>query len=244
MNADPRHLPWDACLNVRDLGGFTTRDGHQTRWRTLVRADNLCRLTWHGRTALVRYGIKTVIDLRFPSELALEHDPFSRPELDQVRRLKLPLLSEAFRTSWNHRMTGHESDLLTLATCRANFAAVIQAVADAPEGGVLFYCHAGKDRTGQVAAVLLALLGVDHELINADHVASDRYLEPLYEAWIGQADDPAVRARGASHLRLDPAQMRQTLAALNDAYGGAESYLLASGVTPGSIGRVRRRLLE
>ena len=244
MNADPRHLSWDACLNVRDLGGFPTSDGRRTRWRTLIRADNLCRLTWHGRTALARYGIRTVIDLRSPKELALEHDPFGRPELQEVRRLNLPLLSDAFWAGWSHRMTGHEGDLLTFATCRGNFAAVIQALADAPDGGVLFYCHAGKDRSGQVAAVLLALVGVDHDAINEDHVASDRYLEPLYEAWLAQVDDPAARSRGTSHLRLDPAQMHRTLAALDDAYGGAESYLLTSGVTPAAISRVRDRLLE
>lgn len=71
MDADPRHLPWDACFNVRDLGGFPARDGHVTRWRAVVRADNICRLTHHGRAALARYGIRTAIDLRSKKELAL-----------------------------------------------------------------------------------------------------------------------------------------------------------------------------
>jgi len=80
MSTDPRHLHWDACLNVRDLGGFPTRDGHTTRSHAVVRADNLCRLTAHGRSALMRYGVRTAIDLRDPREHALEHDPFARDE--------------------------------------------------------------------------------------------------------------------------------------------------------------------
>jgi hypothetical protein len=31
-----RRLPWEACLNARDLGGYSTRDGLETRWRSIV----------------------------------------------------------------------------------------------------------------------------------------------------------------------------------------------------------------
>jgi protein tyrosine/serine phosphatase len=243
MIDDARHLPWDACLNVRDLGGFATRDGRTTRWRSLVRADNLCRLTWHGRTALVRYGVRTVIDLRSKKELALEHDPFDRPELADVTYLNLPQLSAEFWARWNHRMTGHEGDLLTLETCRQNIAEMFTAIASAPEGGVLLHCHAGKERTGLAAAMLLAVTGVDAEVINADHVASDAYLEPLYVAWLAQVDDAATRERGTAHLRLDPEQMLLTLKAVEERYGGAERYVLDCGVRRADLERVRERLL-
>jgi protein tyrosine/serine phosphatase len=242
MATDARHLPWDACLNVRDLGGFATRDGRTTRWRALVRADNLCRLTWHGRTALVRYGVRTVIDLRSKKELVLEHDPFGRPELADVTRLNVPQLSDEFWARWNHRMTGHEGDVLTLETCRQNIAEMFTAIANVREGGVLFHCHAGKERTGLAAAMLLALAGVEASVINADHVASDVYLEPLYVAWLAQVDDAAKRERGTAHLRLDPQQMLLTLQALDDRFGGVERYLLDSGVRPRDLDRVRERL--
>ncbi|OLC56996.1 MAG: hypothetical protein AUH85_04525 [Chloroflexi bacterium 13_1_40CM_4_68_4] len=243
MSQDARHLPWDACFNVRDLGGFATRDGRTTRWRSLVRADNVCRLTWHGRTALVRYGVKTVIDLRSKKELTLEHDAFGRPELAGVRYVNAPQLSEEFWARWNQGMTGHEGDLLTLETCRQNVAEMFAVIANAPEGGVLFHCHAGKERTGLATAMLLALAGVEAEAINADHVASDVYLEPLYEAWLAQVDDPAKRERGTAHLRLNPEQLLLTLRALEDRFGGVERYLLDCGVPRVDLERVRERLI-
>ena len=242
MSSDPRHLPWDACFNVRDLGGFATRDGRTTRWRRVVRADNICRLTWHGRTALVRYGIRTVIDLRSRKELALEHDPFGRTELTGVNYLNLPQLSDAFWSRWHQRLTGHEADLLTLETSRENIARMFTVIANAPDGGVLIHCHAGKERTGLAAALLLALSGVDPDAINADQVASDAYLEPLYEAWLAQVDDAAARARGTSRLRQDPTQISRTLAAVEDQFGGVERYLLDSGVGEEDLARVRSRL--
>ena len=27
-----RRLAWDGCLNIRDLGGYPTADGGETRW--------------------------------------------------------------------------------------------------------------------------------------------------------------------------------------------------------------------
>ena len=109
MSTDPRHLHWDACLNVRDLGGFPTRSGHTTRSHAIIRADNLCRLTAHGRGALMRYGVRTAIDLREPGEHAIEHDPFSRPELGEVDRVDIPLLTRAFRRGWPSGLDGHET---------------------------------------------------------------------------------------------------------------------------------------
>src|SRR5438093_1451505 len=48
-----RHLSWDACHNIRDLGGYATHDGGQTRWCAIVRADNLHHLTPQGQAALL-----------------------------------------------------------------------------------------------------------------------------------------------------------------------------------------------
>ena len=74
MSTDPRHLHWDACLNVRDLGGFPTRDGRTTRSHAVIRADNLCRLTAHGRAALMRYGVRTAINSRYVSPMLFNVD--------------------------------------------------------------------------------------------------------------------------------------------------------------------------
>ena len=74
-NEATRALAWDACLNVRDLGGLTTRDRRRVRRGALVRSDQLCRLSDGGRAALVAHGVRTVIDLRNPAEAEKDPDP-------------------------------------------------------------------------------------------------------------------------------------------------------------------------
>ena len=72
-----RILDLDGAYEIRDTGGYATRDGRQTRWKTLRRSANLDQLTPESQQALIDYGVRTVIDLRKPSELELRPDVFA-----------------------------------------------------------------------------------------------------------------------------------------------------------------------
>src|SRR4029077_9249540 len=81
----------------------------------------------------------------------------------------------------------------------AGFAAVLNAIAQAPPGGVVVHCHAGKDRTGLVVALLLSVAGVERDAIIDDYALSDREMQRLYEA--DTADEPDIERRHALRLR-------------------------------------------
>src|SRR5580704_13081387 len=70
-----RALDFPDLLNVRDLGGYPTSDGAETRWRSLLRADDLAQLTSAGIRALADYGVGTILDLRWPEEAARHPSP-------------------------------------------------------------------------------------------------------------------------------------------------------------------------
>ena len=84
MHDQKRLLHFPNLLNARDLGGYPTVDGAHTRWRSLVRADDLAQLSAEGVRALADYGIETVVDLRWPEEAALYPSPVPAA-LPQVR---------------------------------------------------------------------------------------------------------------------------------------------------------------
>jgi protein tyrosine/serine phosphatase len=141
-------------------------------------------------------------------------------------------------------MTGHEGDLLTLETCREPLATMYAAIAAAPDGGIVVYCHAGKERTGIASALLLELAGVDRTTIGREHALSDEHLAALYEAWHEAEPDPEKQQRLRRALRPDPDQMVLTLDALDELYGGIERYLLDCGVELPVIAAVRERIVE
>lgn len=66
---------------------------------------------------------------------------------------------------------------------------VLEAIVDAEPGGVLIHCFSGRDRAGLTVAMLLDLLGVDHELIAADYwISFDR--PQSVEAELGKPTSP------------------------------------------------------
>jgi protein-tyrosine phosphatase len=51
MHDAKRLLDFPSLLNARDLGGYPTVDGSKTRWRSLLRSDDLAQLTLAGLRA-------------------------------------------------------------------------------------------------------------------------------------------------------------------------------------------------
>jgi Tyrosine phosphatase family len=128
--------------------------------RRLVRSDQLCRLKDAGRDALLAHGVRTVIDLRTPTEAAKDPDPLWHGQ--PVDYVLIPQQSEQL---WREldpiARTRAERDALVLDRQAVQIAAMARVIAHAAPGGVLIHCLAGKDRTGIAVALLLSLVGVD-----------------------------------------------------------------------------------
>ncbi len=215
-----RHLRWDTCYNARDLGGHATDDGGTIRWGAVVRADSVGRLNTQGRAALEAYGVRTIIDLRIPVEVRDEPSPFTEHPEIVTRYLPLdPNDRVVSKAVVAHKEAGLSYtaaiNAAYLSTNQEQIAAIIRAVADAPDGGIVIHCHAGRDRTGLIVALLLGSAGVPAETISADYAQSFSAVSETMDA---------------------------TLAYLESAYGGTVPYPRAIGLTEGEITRLRRRL--
>lgn len=58
-----------------------------------MRADTLCRLTLAGCQALLAHGVRAVVDIRFPEEVARATHPFRDAEVVGVHYRNVPLNS-------------------------------------------------------------------------------------------------------------------------------------------------------
>ncbi len=240
-----RHLAWPDCYNARDLGGLPACYGKTTRWRSVIRSDILNRLTETGQQALFDYGIKTVIDLRSPQEA--EKDPsltFNNPDLPLVY-LNLPL----------EKYYPHVGALIRQAKSRAEVyciildhypdavAEVMRAIGRAQPGGIVVHCHAGKDRTGIVSALLLKLIGVHPDIIAADYAESQVRLWPLYEKTLAEAEDKSKVDFWAKPTATED-MLYALLEHIDARYGSVEQYLRGSGLLSEEVDLLRQRLLD
>jgi protein-tyrosine phosphatase len=224
-------LEFPGLANVRDLGGYPTRDGAVTRLHSLVRADDLWQLTPEGLAALAGYGIGTVLDLRWPEEAARNPNPVPRA-LPQVRFLHISLLTHT-EDEWRLRSRDVAKELwkcTVLERVRQELRLVLAAIAGAAPQGLLFHCVAGKDRTGLIAALLLALADVEPAIIASDYAQSGPNLRATYLARYADADPERILEGAHNMLKF-----------LEDA-GGIRAYLRDIGLTDAQVGALRARL--
>ncbi len=238
MQDHERLLHFPNLLNARELGGYPTTDGGETRWRSLVRADDLAQLSQEGVRALADYGVETVIDLRWPEEAALAPSPVPSA-LPHVRYRRISLLTHT-EDEWRLRSRDVAKELwkcVVLEHVRIELCQVLGAIATAPPGVLLFHCVAGKDRTGLIAALLLALADTEPEAIASDYAMS---AENLREGYLSRyADSDPERILEA--LRCPEEGAHNMLKFLADA-GGVRAYLGQIGLSEREIGRLRARL--
>ena len=115
-----------------------------------------------------------------------------------------------------------------LESSDAELAAALRALLSSLERGapVLFFCRAGKDRTGLVAALILSICGVSDEFILNDYVLSDDpsaaeiALGGLERSKDLQGLDTRVFARAPREA------MAEALRRVRERHGSVEEYLV------------------
>jgi protein-tyrosine phosphatase len=237
-----RHLRLVGTRNLRDIGGYATRDGGQTRWRTVFRSDCLDQLTAAAQAELLGLGVRTVIDLRDASELE------ERPNVFATSRH----LTYRWVPFWDAPLPpGMVPDLsrgyIRELDLRGSAIVSVCRVLLQNEGlPALIHCAAGKDRTGVTIGMLLALAGVPDEQIAQDFALSATCLgEEFLEEARGYASSNGLVWEEVEDLwGAPPERMIATLEHLARRWGGAEAYLRQHGLTAEEVGALRDRLVE
>jgi protein tyrosine/serine phosphatase len=242
LAATTRHLEWEPCWNVRDLGGLPTTGG-QTRFGALFRADCLGKLTEHGRRALLDAGVTAVIDLRSPAELAADPPlfPGGRAGEPAFRNAPLDRQDPKANAYFKAPQTRFDVYRVFLDFYPHALAEALAAIAEASPGGVVFHCLGGTDRTGLVAAAVLRLAGVPDEAIAEDYALTLERRRPIYEQLVAERGEANLAFWDRLNMTAD--QMWRTLAYVDEQYGGMETYLRAGGLSDEQMARVRTRLL-
>ncbi|HEX2074254.1 MAG TPA: tyrosine-protein phosphatase [Geodermatophilus sp.] len=269
-----RWLRLDGTTNTRDLGGLPTTDGGRTVAGRIVRSDNLQTLSGTDVRRLVdEVGLQEVIDLRTTAEVLLEgrgplrdvpgvtHRHFSllperghHTDVFAVEEEELPELPTDWAESILPRQTA-EGDRSEPPAVRSylgylrdrgdNVVAALRALATGGPGAAVVHCAAGKDRTGVVVALALAVAGVSNEEIVADYAMTADVIDALVAKLAASptyAED-MVRRDVASHTPRAET-MERLLALLDERHGGPIGWLEAHGFGAADRAALRSRLRD
>jgi protein-tyrosine phosphatase len=229
------------AVNFRDLGGHRTPSG-AVRGGRVFRSASLAYLDPEEAAQLAREaGIEVVLDLR--SDQEVEERPLTTIEQAGVTVHRIPVLdglhADAESFEWQD-LTLVGLYQLMLERCADGFVAATRMVADSSHHPLVFQCAAGKDRTGVLAALVLATLGVDEESIVSDYTRTAEVIDVIRQRDAALRRDREVPER---FLSVDAETMRALLAGLRDEYGSVTGYLDAHGLEPGAAEALRAALV-
>lgn len=239
-----RRLAFECLHNFRDLGGYRAADGRTVRWGRLFRSDSLGKLRGQDWDRFLSLGIRTVIDLRYPWEversgrvphhhglayhnLSIEHRPYDQAGLD-------PDVEPARFLADRYTEVVHDG--------RTEIRRALEIIAD-DTAPLVFHCHSGKDRTGLLAMLALALVGVHEDDIVADFALTELATERLVAEW--HANYPHLTLRWPAYGRAPAEIMRLFLSDLSTRYGSVHGYAVEQlGVHDDLVAALRRQFLH
>lgn len=216
VKATPRPVYIDGVSNTRDLGGYATPNG-RVKQGMVYRTAKFDDITPTGLLiANERLGIKMDLDLRNVGEGSAG--------------AQSPLGCENYL-----RLTSPYYSIFT-ADQKAQVREIMKVFADETKYPIAMHCSLGRDRTGTIAFLLNALLGVERADLRTDY-----FLSCFSKA--GTALD------GTSYVVLER-NFESMYDQIYATYSGesyaekVEAYLLSAGVTAEELNEIKRIMLE
>ena len=223
----------DSIENMRDIGGYVTGD-KKVKYGKLIRSNLPSNITEEDITFLKEMGIKTAIDLRSEEEVEKAKSVFEKNKWFKLLHYKLkgggkiPENCEGVPISYMQMLEGEES-----------IYQIFKEISKS-DNGVIYFCNAGKDRTGVITALILMTLGVKKEDIISDYALSEKYLQNMLNNLAKNSEQEKMREIITPKAKY----MEQFLNYFDERYGDVSCYLHEIGITDEEINQIRQNCLE
>lgn len=169
----PRHIGFESIPNFRDLGGYRTQDGRTVAWRRLFPSAALNTMNERDVAGLEHeIGLR---DLRSPKSPERDPETVLLKELG-ARHYPIPFRPDSsvyVNAEWKaHANATHIGEIYLIRISEEPYGMrlvdALEIIAERSNHPLVFHCSAGKDRTGVLAAMILAAMGVVDEDVVED----------------------------------------------------------------------------
>lgn len=230
-------------FNFRELGGYHTLNNALIKWHKLLRTSNLAFLNPQECSEIYDYGIRTIIDLRSPSEINSYPDQLplnikyfqipvfksdqteSNVEIENTKRL----FSQDAKAGFNRMMRVYRQMVINSEAQQA-YQQFFEVLAKrCTYGGILFHCSAGKDRTGFASILLLNALDVPEQIIKHDYLLTNKLSQKRIQERLDYAKKLHVNNSYLNSIydlsTVNEYYYDQAVSLINYEYGGMHNYI-------------------
>lgn len=225
-----RRILLKGTKNMRDLGGYSIDLKNTTKFNAFIRSDNIVEVDNEEINYLRELGITTVIDFRKKEEIERKPNVLSK----YFDYYNINLLGDKAPENEHDVAIGYINIISNIETMHEVFA--IMSFID---GGIIYNCTAGKDRTGVVSMLLLMLAGVNETDIISDYIVSyNNIKEMVRKIHFDNPDLPAFL--GTSKLEC----MEETLNLFKEKFGTIDNYFDYIGISVEQRNIIKTKLIN
>lgn len=228
--------------NIRDLGGFRTKDGRLVKEGLLIRSSAPAFFDEDELEPVRALGLKTILDFRSEKGVRKSPDPviegaeyFNKCAAFQNFPDDLNSPKELMSLIFDEDQKGNLTDVLvssytaSLAFSNESYRFMFERLL-AGKAPLLFHCSNGKDRTGVAAMLILLALGVDEEAVKADFLLSNESRKGVIEGLMKKYEVFASRSDNARSLftmigGVLPESADMMMSEILERYGTYENYM-------------------
>ena len=216
--------------NFRDISYKNIKRG------SFFRGESLFRLSNKDKKELIdKHQIKVVVDLRTTQEhndkkdkvikgLSYYHFPLitmeemgASSEKEGKRRVikehKLPDIYDYYR-----RLVNRDR--------KKSWTKIFDLLLNNKEGGILFHCTVGKDRSGIVSAIILTVLGIDKETIYEDYLKTNEHpIIPFSYKLFALSLDKEFRKEFMEYFKAKKEYLDEAFIEIDRIYGNMDNFL-------------------
>jgi len=238
--------------NLRDIGGYFTKNEKQVKWGKLYRSGDLANLSPEDIKILNNLNIRTVIDFR--RDVQMEEHPDNLPA--NISYLKIPIEVNCFNLQVKERiLEGYflkgDAIIYTQDCYRtiiekhsAEYAHFFDILCNESNYPILFHCGWGKDRSGLAAYFILKTLDVLPASIEEDYLYSNQGLDK--KRILENAEDLPESVQEAITMisTADISHLRYAISCMKKKSGSVDEYMHKElKLTPQKIAKLKDLLL-
>ncbi len=237
-----KNLQFEEIYNARDFSMACEKN--EIKSNLLIRSGSIAGISLKDAEALLRYGVKTVIDIRSSREKSDSFHFFKNNK--EIKYISIDFDANNLFYTFNNepesseigKKVGIVQGYIELLENKEAVLQILRSIISSLNfGGVLFHSTFGKDRVGVISMLIQSVLGMSKKEIMEDYHKS-------YESLM--KSEPIIKKceiYGEDFIYCSPIYISKMINYIEKKYNSVTNYIYSLGIKENEINSLRKILL-
>lgn len=216
--------------NMRDIGGYKNNEGGVVKSGKLIRSNLPINLSNKDISIINKMGINTIIDLRSYEEIKTRKSIFEGNKDFNIYHIGMNIGKDI-----PEKEEFVSKSYIEMLTLQKEIKKIFEILSKSDR--IIYFCNAGKDRTGVITALILKLLGVSEKDIIDDYMYTKVFMKEILKKY---ANNNTKILNIITPKRI---YMEKFLEEFENLYGSIEKYLSLIGIEENIIKNIKQKFI-